>query len=71
MGIIQLTFWEVIGALFVLAGVFRLVVPLWVKKNKLSMLQKFTAHCKKMNATMIRVIGLLLVIIGALLIYYL
>lgn len=68
---IQLTIWELIGAIFIIVGILRLLLPEWVRKKKLTGLQKLMTWCKKVNASSIRIIGLILIIIGILLIYYL
>ncbi len=68
---IQLTIWELIGAIFIIAGILRLLLPEWVRKKKLTGLQKFMTWCKRIKALSIRIIGLVLIIIGILLIYYL
>lgn len=67
----QFTIWELIGALFILAGLFRLLTPGWVRKKKIAILQMMTAICKNFKTSTIRIVGLILIVIGILLIYYL
>lgn len=64
------TIWDVIGALLIIGGIVRLVAPTWVKKKGIGLAKWLMKLIPKFSDSMIRLIGLVMILVGALLMYF-
>ncbi len=64
------TVWDVIGALLIIGGIIRLAAPAWCKKKGIGFAEWLIEWIPKWSDNVVRLVGLLLILTGALLMYF-
>ncbi len=64
------TVWDVVGVLLIIGGVIRLTAPAWCKKKGICFAEWLMKWIPKWSDNMVRLLGLVLIVIGAALVYF-